>query len=176
MVDDPQPTFWQASWAWIKKAGRALLAPLPAILLIIGAIILVFLGVKNLQIGGLLGKLLGRDKTEGTKAVDIANSVPAGRVDANGNLIQPGTPDSKGVTQAKVVSIETPGLFDDPTQVKIVPPGETKPVVVDLPDGVKAKDVDKIIVVKPEVLVVTVKDSSNLTPQRVDDLLKKYGG
>jgi len=171
---DQEPTFWEAALAWIKKAGRALLAPLPALLLVAGAIILVFLGVKDLQIGGLLGKLLGKDKAEGKKAVDVANSVPEGRVDKDGHLIPPGTPDSQGVTQAKVVAIEPPGLFDDPAQVKSIPPGETKPVVIDLPDGVKAKDVDKVIVVQPEVVVVSVKDSSNIPSQKVDDLLKKY--
>lgn len=171
-----EPSFWQSSWEWVKRAFRAVAAPLPAILLVVGAIILVILGAKNIQIGGLLGKLLGKEKPEGKKVVDVANSVPDGRVDQNGNIIPPGTPDSKGITQAKVVPIEQPGLFDDPSQVKFTPPGETKPVVVDLPDGVKASDVDKIIVVKPEVYAVTVKDSSKVTPQKVDDLLKKYGG
>lgn len=172
---DETPSFWQTSWAWIKKAGQSVLTFLPVVLVVVVGLVLVVLGVKNVQIGGILGKLLGKDKQEGTKAVDVANSVPEDRVDVNGNIIPPGTPDSQGITQAKVVPIETPGLFDDPTQVKIIPPGETTPIVVDLPDGVKAKDVDKVIVVQPEVLVVTVKDSSKVTPQKVDDLLKKYG-
>jgi hypothetical protein len=171
-----EPSFWQSSWEWVKRAFRAVAAPLPAILLIVGAIILVILGAKNIQIGGLLGKLLGKEKAEGKKVIDVANSIPEGRVDPNGNIIQPGTPDSQGITQAKVVPIEKPGLFDDPTQVKITPPGETKPIVVDLPDGVKAADVDKVIVVQPEVYVVTVKDTSKVTPKKVDDLLQKYGG
>ena len=50
-----------------------------------------------------------------------------------------------------------------------------KPVVVDLPDGVKAKDVDKVVIVSPKVYAVTVKDSSKVTGTDVDDLLAKYG-
>lgn len=174
-MSDEQPTFWQSAWAWIKRIGHVILAPLPAILIVVGAIILVMLGVKNLQIGGLLGKLFGKKGSEGSKAIDVANSVPEGRVDKDGNLIPIGTPDSQGMTQAKVVPIQQPGLFDDPSEVKIIPPGEKEPVVVKLPDGVKAADVDKVVIVKPDVHVVTVKDNSKVSAKDVDDLLAKYG-
>jgi len=171
-----EPTFWQSVWAWLKKFARWVYAPLVAILVIVVVFILVALGVKDLQIGGLLGKLFGKeDPKDGKKAIDVANSVPEGRVDENGVILKPGEPDSKGQTQAVVVPIEEPGLFDDPNKVKITPPGEDKPVVIDLPDGVKSKDVDKVIVVKPEVYAVTVRDSSGVSAQDVDDLLSKYG-
>lgn len=170
-----EPTFWQSAWVWIKRVVRAIAAPLPALLLVIGAILLIALGVKNVQIGGLLAKLFGKGP-DGPKAIDVANTVPADRVDANGKVIPIGTPDSKGITQAQVVPIQQPGLMDDPNTVKVVPPGETKPVVVTLPDGVKAQDVDKVLVVKPEVYAVTVKDSSKVQAKDVDDLLAKYGG
>ena len=173
----PEPTFWQNVWtktkSWARKAG----AFLPAVLVILGAVVLVIFCAKNIQIGWLLGKLFGKeDSKDNKKAIDVANSIPADRVDADGNLIPVGQPDSKGVTQAKVVPIEQPGLFDNPSKVKIIPPGETTPIVVDLPDGVKAADVDKIIVVTPEIMAVSVKDTSKVTPQDVDDLLSKYGG
>jgi hypothetical protein len=162
--------FWSKVWGWIRKY---LLAPLPALLLVAAALLLVVLGVKDLKIGGLLAKLFG--KPEGKKAVDVANTIPTDRVDKDGKLIPPGTPDSKGMTQAVVVPVETGGLFSDPNVVKITPPGETKPVVVHLPDGVKSKDVDKVLVLKPEVYAVTVKDTSKVTGKQVDDLLSKYG-
>ena len=175
-MGDSEPTFWQSVWAWLKKFARWIWAPLVAILLVAGVIILVALGFKP-QIGGLLGKLFGKkDLDEVKKAVDVANSVPKGRVDENGVIIKPGEPDSKGQTQAVVVPIEEPGLFGDPTKVKIIPPGETKPVVLDLPDGVKAKDVDKVIVVKPEVYAVVVTDKSGVKAEDLDSLLEKYGG
>jgi hypothetical protein len=170
-----EPTFWQAAWAWIKRVFRWVAAPLPAILLVIGAILLaVFIG-KNIPIGGLLAKLFGTDPKKGKKAIDVANSVPEDRVDKDGVIIKPGEPDSKGQTQAVVVPIEETGIFDNPDKVTIYPPGEDKPVVVDLPDGVKAKDVDKVIVVQPEVYAVTVKDSSEVKAKDIDDLLEKYG-
>jgi hypothetical protein len=170
-----EPTFWSAAWTWIKKVCRWVAAPLPAILLVAVAIFLIILGFKNIQIGGLLDKLLGREK-KGVSSVDVANSVPEDRVDEDGKIIPPGTPDSHGVTQAVVVPIKPPGLFDDPKKVVIVPPGEDKkPIVIDLPDGVKAGDVDKVIVVKPDVFAVTVKDNSGISAQTVDDLLKRYG-
>lgn len=172
----PKPTFWQNAWAWLKRVGRAIAAPLPALILVAVAIVLVVLGFKKLQIGGLLNKLFGKDDTGGKKVIDVANSIPDGRVDQEGNLIPIGQPDSQGITQAKVVPIQEPGLFDDPSKVKIVPPGETEPVEVKLPDGVKAHDVDKVVIVTPEVYAVTVKDTSKVTTKDVDDLLAKYGG
>jgi hypothetical protein len=171
-----EPTFWQAAWTWIKRVFRWIAAPLPAILLVVGALILIVLGVKNIQIGGLLNKLFGKDDKDpkGKKAIDKANSIPEDRVDKDGKLIPLGEPDSKGHTQAVVVPIEEPGLFGDPDKIKVTPPGgET--IEVELPDGVKAKDVDKVIITQPGDFVVTVKDSSGVEAEDVDSLLEKYG-
>lgn len=158
------------AWGWIRKY---LLAPLPALILVAVALVLIVLGFKNVKIGGLLAKLFG--KPEGQKAVDVANTVPEHRVDKDGKVILPGTPDSQGITQAVVVPVETGGLFSDPTIVKVTPPGQDKPVVVHLPDGVKDTDVHQVVIVKPDVMAVTVKDSSKVTVKDVDDLLAKYG-
>ncbi len=177
MADEQQePTFWQASWTWIKRVFRWIAAPLSALFLVIGALILIVLGVKNIQIGGLLDKLFGKEpeNLKGKKAIDVANSIPKDRVSKDGKLIPLGTPDSKGQTQAVVVPIEEPGLFDDPGKIRITPPGG-EVVEVELPDGVKAKDVDKVIITQPGDFVVTVKDSSKVTGKDVDDLLSKYG-
>lgn len=158
-------------WAWVR---RYLLAPLPILLVVAGAVVLVALGAKNIQIGGILAKLTGK-KTDGKRAVDVANTIPEDRVGPDGKVIPIGTPDSKGLTQAVVVPIESPGIFSNPDTVTILSPEDKKPVVVQLPDGVKAKDVDKVVIVSPEVHVVTVKDSSKITGKDVDDLLVKYG-
>lgn len=174
MPDQADPTFWEAAWVWIKRTFRWILAPLPAILLVVGAILLVVLGFKDIQIGGLLNKLFGKEGAKGKKAIDVANSVPENRIDKDGKLIPPGKPDSKGQTQAVVVPIENPGLFGDPNVVKIVPPGEREPIEVVLPDGVRSSDVDQIIVVQPETFVVSVKDTSGVSTKDVDDLLRKY--
>lgn len=173
---EQEPTFWQAAWTWVKRVFRWVAAPIPAILLVIGAVLLVILGFKNVQIGGLLNNLFGKEDKDpkGKKAIDVANSIPEDRVDKDGKIIPPGEPDSKGRTQAVIVPIEEPGLFDDPSKIKIKPPGE-ETINIELPDGVKAKDVDKVIIVKPDIYAVTIKDSSGIKAEDVDNLLRKYG-
>lgn len=170
-------SFWTTVWgklkAWGTWAAHKLLAPGVALIIVVVAILLVAMGAKELQIGGLLSKLFGK-KPEGS-AIDVANSVDPDRLDEKGNLIQPGVPDSKGQTQAIVVPIEEPGLFSNPDTVKFTPPGEEKPIEVQLPDGVKAKDVESVVVVQPEKFVVTVKDTSSVSKSDLDSLLAKYG-
>lgn len=158
-----------AKWVW-----RVLGAPIVLVVLVIGAGLLVAAGMKNLQIGGLIGALFGKKSPEKT-VIDVANSVAKDRVDSNGKLIPVGQADEHGMTQAAVVPIANPGLFSNPDTVTFTPPGpEAKPVEVKLPTGVKSSDVEHVIVVQPDKFVVTVKDSSGISAQRVDDLLKKY--
>lgn len=173
----PALSFWAKTWASIKSAfswiGPKTIGPILVVVVVIVAVILVAIGFKELQIGGLLGKLLGKKVTG--RAIDVANSVDPDRVDANGKLILPGQPDSTGQTQAVVVPIQDPGLFSDPKTVTFVEPGKTEPTEVHLPDGVTNKDVSQVVLVQPDIKVVTVKDSSKVSAQTVDDLLKKYG-
>lgn len=161
-------------WAGLKRVGHILVGPVLALLVIAGALLLVSVGLKNLQIGGILGALLGKKKP-GAKVLEAANSVPKERISADGKLIPVGQPDSKGMTQAAVVAIESPGLFSNPDTVRFTPPNADKPVEVQLPDGVKNADVEHVIVIKPGEFVVTVRDSSGVTTKTVDDLLAKYG-
>lgn len=174
---DPGPSFWVVVWGKLQTAGkwllRFLVGPGAVLVLVVVAILLVVFGFKNIQIGGLLGKILGR-KSPSKKAIDVANTVPEGRVDKDGKIIPKGQPDSKGMTQAVVVPIKDPGIFSNPDTVVFTPPGEDQ-VEVQLPDGVKAKDVDKVVIVKPGEFVVTVKNGSSVKANDVDDLLKKYG-
>lgn len=166
-------SFGQALWQDLVAVAKWIGARGLIIIIVIAAIVLVSIGFKGLQIGGLLGKLLGK-KPDG-EAIDIANSVPAGRVDANGKIIPPGTPDAGGNVQAVVVPIQDPGMFSNPGTVVFTPPGATQPVEVTLPTGVTNSDVQQVIIVKPSTYVVSVKDSSGIPAQTVDDLLKKYG-
>lgn len=174
--------FWEGFTRTLKRLWegftRWILGPGAALIVVAVVLVLVFFGASNLQVGGLLDKLLGRDKKPGGggKAVDVANSVPKKRVDKDGNLIPPGTPDSKGKTQAVVVPIKPPNPLKRNDKVEFVPPGETKPVEVDLPDGVRAKDVEAVVVINPEVKVVTVKYHSGVSGKDLDSLIEKYGG
>jgi hypothetical protein len=175
---DRTQTFWQAVWAKLKQWGHwaalKLVAPGVALVVILVAVLLVSVGFKELQIGGILGKLFGKKPSD--KAIDTANTIPPHRVDEKGKLIPAGTPDSKGTTQAVVVPIQEPGIFSNPDTVKFTPPGKDEPVEVQLPDGVKNKDVSQVVIVHPDMVVVTVKDNSGIPASHVDDLLKKYGG
>ena len=167
---EEKPGFWVKTWKVIKKF---LLGPGGALVVVVVGILLAMVGVKNVQVGGLLGKLLGKSKPK-DKAIDVANSVAEDRVDKDGKLIPKGVADSKGITQATVVAIDEPGVFSNPDVVKFKPPGEEKAVEVELPDGVKNKDVEKVVVVAPKVYAVTVRDSSGVKAQDVDDLLAKW--
>lgn len=175
--------FWEsmkATWAkmlsWVKEnIGIKVLGPIVAIVVVIGGFLLLTMGFKELQVGGVLGKLLGKKDEGNKKAVDVANTVDKDRVGTDGKLIQPGTSDSKGMTQAVVVAIKEPGLLSDPKKVEFIAPGDTKPTKVELPDGVTNKDVEHVVVIKPDVVAVTVKDKSGISAQKIDDLLGKYG-
>jgi hypothetical protein len=166
----PPPDWKTKVWGFVRKY---VLAPVPVLIIVAVAFVLAMLGVKNLQVGGLIGKILGRRAPE-NKAIEVANSIPPGRVREDGSIINIGEPDSKGLTQAQVVAIKEPGLFDDPKVIKVTPPGETKPISIQVPDGVKAHDIETVVVIKPEVMAVTVKSTSKIKAEDVDDLLKKY--
>jgi hypothetical protein len=179
-VEPETPSFGARVWAGFKATmgwiGAKGLGPILAGVVIIVAVVLVSMGFKDLQIGGLLGKLLGKKDPKGEgSTVDLANTVDPDRVGPDGKLIQPGDPDSKGMTQAVVVPIKEPGLFSDPKKVVFTEPGKDKPTEIILPDGVTNKDVDQVVVVRPDVMVVTVKDKSGIPAKTVDDLLLKYG-
>lgn len=176
---DAHPGFWATVWLWLKRiwawTATNLAAPGVALLIVAAAIVLLIIGVKNIQLGGLIGRLLGRPDP-GIRSIDIVNKVDPDRVDKDGNVIPVGTPDSQGDTQAKVVAIDPVGPFSNPTQVTFKDPSTKETVTVKLPDGVRLNDVDEVVVIKPNVVAVTVKDTSGVSPQTVDDLLKKYGG
>jgi hypothetical protein len=146
---------------------------------VIGAILLAAFGLKELQVGGLLGKLLG-NADPATKAIDIANTVPPNRIDPTGKVIPINTPDANGDTQVQVVPIQSPGLFSNPSTVTFTPPvtpanPNPTPVTVQLPTGVKNSDVQQVVLVSPTVVAVTVKDGSGIPASKIDDLLSKYG-
>lgn len=166
---------WDRVKAAAKWVGLKLMGPGAALLVVAVAIVLFSLGWKKLQIGGILGRLLGR-KSEGAEPVGIINDIPEGRVGEDGKPIPLGTPDAQGHTQVAVVPIEQPGLFSDPHTVKFTPPGGAQAVELKLPVGVTNDQVGQVVVVRPEVFAVTVKDNSGIKAEKVSDMLAKYGG
>lgn len=178
-------SFWESFknffirlWALVRKLSPKILGPLAALVLIAISILLVSIGFKELQIGGFLGKLLGKkggsDPDRGP-TVDTANSIDPKRIGPDGKLIPEGSPDQTGSTQAVVVPIKPPGLFSDPNTVVFTAPGGDKSTTVVLPTGVTNKQVDQVIVIDQTTVAVTVKDNTGVSASKVDDLLKKYG-
>lgn len=167
-------SFLDQTKRWLGLIGTKFVGPLLAVLLIVLAFVALTMGFKELQIGGLIGKLLGKKRDNKGNTIHIANTVDKDRVRPDGKIIEPGQPDSGGFIQAVVVPIKEPGLLSDPKKVIFTPPGDTKPIEVTLPDGVTNRDVDQVVVIKPKVIAVMVKDSSGISARRIDDLLKKY--
>lgn len=170
-----KPSFWGSVWERFKATmlwvATKILAPGVALILVVLAIVLAAVGLKEFNFGGLIARLMGK-KDPGQTKIDTANSVDSERKGKDGKPLPPGQPDTKGDTQAVVVPLEEK---DDHTVV-VKSPTEDKPVEVPLPDGVKADEVDTVVVVQPTVTDVTVKDTSGVSVKKVDDLLSKYGG
>jgi hypothetical protein len=170
--------FFAKIWASVRKLSPKILGPLAALVVIVTSVILVSMGFKELQIGGLLGKLLGKKggvNSDLGPTVETANSIDPKRVGPDGKVIQEGVPDQTGSTQAVVVPIKPPGLFSDPNTVVFTAPGEDKSTTVVLPTGVTNKQVDQVVVINQTTVAVTVRDNTGLPVSKVDDLLKKYG-
>lgn len=155
--------------SFLKSIGKPVLWVLVALLFVVLAIV----GIRSLKLDKAFFSIFP-DRKEGVKAIGVANSVPKGRVDAQGRVIPVGSPDEKGMTQAVVVPVEAPGIFGDQTKVRVTPPGASEPVDVQLPTGVEAKNVETVIIIEPKVIAVTVKDGSGVSRESVDSLLKRY--
>ena len=153
--------------ALIKSIGKLLirypLAAVASIFVIIGGILLVFMG-KDIQIGGVLGKFFGSNKTKNERGV-----IPIERVDKNGQPLQPGKSDNLGYVQAPVYNnIKKPGFFDNPHTVTIIHPNKRK-VIINLPEGVKNKDVKEVVEIKPHIYEIKNNDKNT---SNVNEILK----
>jgi len=147
---------WEYIKAFAKSVGKWLIrypiAAAVAVFVIVGGLALVFLG-KDVQLGGILGRLFGKEKGQNARGV-----VPPDRVDGDGKPIQPGESDEKGYVQAPVsTEIKDPGIFDDPGTITVVHP-EKGEVVIDLPEGVKNRDVREVVEIEPDVYEVRNND------------------
>lgn len=150
-----------------SKIGGYLLA---GIIIVVG-IVLLAMGFKEIRLGGLLGTLVG--KKDAKKPLEVINTIPESRVDKDGKLIPLNAADSKGIKQAEVIPIEEPSIFSDPRTIQVTTGGKEK-IDIALPDGVTAKDIDKVIVLNAQDYAVVVKSTSKVQKTDIDDLLKKY--
>lgn len=159
-------------WKWTKAAAKSvgnliLRYPLAAALtvLLVAAAVFAAAGGRTLQIGGILDRLWGR-KRENARGVP-----PPDRRNESGEPIEPGEPDEKGWTQAPVsTEIEKPGILSNPDTVTVVHPEKGR-VTVDLPTGVKNKDVREVVEIRPDVYEVRRNDRG-VDPDKVLDALE----
>lgn len=124
---------------------------------------------QNIQIGGILDKLWGRERPTGH---DVRAVPPKDRVDEKGIPIKPGDSDDGGWVQAPEIEIKKPGIFDSPDTIKIIHP-EKGEIEVKLPEGVKNKDVEKVVVIAPNMVEVRNKDHSKVDAKKLLEDLKK---
>lgn len=149
--------FFKSVWEYIKIAGKWIirypLAIAVTVLLVVGSVFLLISG-KNVQLGGVLGKLFGK-----TPEINARGVVPPERVDESGKPIPVGESDELGFVQAPVIKkIKEPGIFDDPSVLTIEHP-EKGEVKIELPKGVRNSDVKEVIEISPDVYEVRNDDS-----------------
>ncbi len=163
--------FWERVKSFFLSVGRFFLrypaAVVGTVLLAVGAVLLAAFG-KRLQIGGLLGRLWGRDEPD----PEAVLRPPPGRVDPEtGKPIELGQPDPNGFVQPVAVELKKPGIFSDPDKVIVVAP-DGKEVEVKLPTGVKSGDVKQVVMVAPNVFQIANKDSGVDAGKLLKDLEK----
>jgi len=167
--------FLKGVWEWLKALGKRVgtifvrypLAAAATVFLVVAAIAVAASG-KTLQIGGILQKLWGTKKPESLRA-----TVAEDRKDEDGAPIGPGKSDDKGFVQSPVsTEIVDPGMFSNPGTVTVVHPEKGK-VTIELPEGVKNKDVHEVVEVSPDVYEVKNRDKG-VPAKKLDDVLKKF--
>jgi hypothetical protein len=158
-------------WKYIKSAARSIwkytklvakiigqwmlqypLAAAAAVFLIILALFAALSG-NQLQMGGLIGKLFGKKKQPNTREI-----VPEDRVNEDGKPITPGESDDKGFVQAPTnLEVVEPTIFSDPDTIIVKHPEKGK-IKIDLPKGVKNKDVKEVVLIKPDIVEIKNND------------------
>lgn len=134
---------------WVKDR---ILLPVATVLLALGAIVLVAFGLKGMNVGGLLGKLINDDPGPPNPNRDV----------------EPGVPDDIGHTEAEPLPLERDGG-------QIQDPETGEPLV--LPKGVEPDQVKEVIVVTPTVTDTKAVDTSKrpVTLADLDKLQDKIG-
>ncbi len=167
-------TFLKKAWGVVVRVVKSLftnlvhhpLALAATILILVAAILCLVFG-KTIQVGGLLQKIWGTPQPPSARGV-----VPSGRVDADGKPVAPGQSDDKGYVQAPVSTAILPaGILSDPSTVTVVHPDKGQ-VTIQLPDGVKNKDVQEVVEVAPDVYEVRNNDKG-VKASDLDSLIGK---
>jgi hypothetical protein len=151
---------WTSFLGWLRRSAGYIIS---GFVVIAGIVIVIF--KKDFQIGGLLGLLTGKKKQ------DLRSSIASERVDESGQPIVPGQSDQHGFTQAPVsTAIKSPGLFSDPNTVVVEHPTKGTQTI-QLPTGVKNRDVAEVVEIRPDVYQVKNNDKSAVDTKKLKGLL-----
>lgn len=159
---------FESAFNWTLRYPLALLI---SIIVVAVAVLFLFFGVGDVfNVGGIIGKLFGKDDTDGESEIEIANKVPPNRVDKEGKPLPLEEKDEEGWAQQSVSVIDrSSNPFRDQTKV-VVQTEEGVEKKLRLPIGVKDTDVKQVIEVKPKVYKVIVKAA----PKKADEDLINY--
>lgn len=169
-------TLWDSIKLGAKSVGNWVVRYPVALVISIGvlavAVLLMMFGVGDaFNVGGILGKLFGKDDTDSTSRVKLGNRVPKNRVDADGNRIDIGVVDPEGWKQAPVEVLDrSSNPFRDKTQIEVKSSEGTKKLR--LPTGVKDTDVAEVIEIQPKEFKVVVKSGPAKVDPGLIDLLE----
>lgn len=152
-------------WSFTLKYPVAIIL---TFLLVAGAVLLAFFRT-NIQIGGLLDLIWGRNRA----TPDVRSIPPAARTDEDGKSIEPGKSDPHGYVQVPVATqIKPSNIFSNPNVLTILHPDKGE-VNLPLPTGVKNSDVSEAMEIAPNVYEVRNLDRSSKAPKALDVLDKK---
>lgn len=145
--------------SWWKKLLNYAKWPFAILLAVVVVIFLTPLASKTrLNLGGILGLILGSKKKPSKKSIEVANTIPSGRIQ------ELGIPDENGWVQVKQEKFDVSNNpFRDKSKV-VLQDGTT----LELSPGLQDSDVEVVYSVHPEVAIVVVKDSDTLSTRPVD--------
>jgi hypothetical protein len=138
-------TFFHTLYTWTLRYPAALLG---AVGVLVVASVLMATGRKDtFDVGGVIGKMFGKKPKQ--DRIVVANTTPKKRDTPLG------VPDDKGIVQRQVEVLETSkNPFRDRSKIHVKTSEGTIPL--QLPDGVKDKDVDQVISINSGAFKVEV--------------------
>ena len=154
-------------YKWLLRYPVAFLASIGIAIIMIA---LIFLGKdSNFNAGGIISRLFGKEEKP---PVDVANTVPASRVDAGGNPIPVEEADEEGWVQQKVDILDTSNNpFRDKSKI-ILRDTQGNTTKVKLPTGIKDVDIKTVIEVEPGAFKVVLKEGPKKTKEDLIDYLR----
>ena len=155
--------------ALFKTVGEWMIRyPLAAAIALFLVILALFMAIfgDQFQIGGILGKLFGKEKQPNTREI-----IPENRIDNQNNPITPGQSDEQGFTQVPTkLEIVEPTIFSNP-EVIVVKHPDQRIITIDLPKGITNQNVKEVTLIKPNMIEIKNNDKGVDTKKILEFLL-----